>query len=84
MTNRRTFLLGLGTALAAPAVVRASSLMKIWVPPKPKLSYLQPVVYMKSRMFFVVNNGPEPFFISAPFNAWRGSVQPGEKKVIQL
>lgn len=37
MTDRRTFLLGLGTALAAPAVVRASSLMKIWVPPAPQL-----------------------------------------------
>lgn len=37
MTNRRSFLLGLTTALAAPAVVRAESLMKIWVPPAPKL-----------------------------------------------
>ncbi len=36
-TTRRAFLLGLGTALAAPAVVRADSLMKLWVPPAPKL-----------------------------------------------
>lgn len=32
--KRRSFLLGLGaSALAAPAVVRAENLMKIWVPP---------------------------------------------------
>jgi hypothetical protein len=37
MTSRRSFLLGLGTALAAPAIVRAESLMKLWVPPAPKL-----------------------------------------------
>lgn len=37
MTSRRAFLLGLGAALAAPAVVRADSLMKLWVPPAPKL-----------------------------------------------
>ena len=35
--NRRSLLLGLGTVLAAPAIVRADSLMKLWVPPKPKL-----------------------------------------------
>lgn len=35
--SRRTFLLGAATALAAPAVVRAESLMKLWVPPTPKL-----------------------------------------------
>jgi hypothetical protein len=32
--NRRRFLLGAGTLLAAPAIVRAESLMKIWTPPK--------------------------------------------------
>ena len=31
MANRRSFLLGIGAALAAPAVVRAESLMKIAV-----------------------------------------------------
>lgn len=35
--NRRSLLLGLGGALAAPAVVRAESLMKLWVPPKRRL-----------------------------------------------
>lgn len=37
MTNRRAFLFGAGAALAAPALVPASSLMKLWVPPKPAL-----------------------------------------------
>lgn len=32
--NRRKFLLGAGALLAAPAIVRAESLMKIWTPPK--------------------------------------------------
>ena len=32
MTTRRSFLLGFGAALAAPAIVRADSLMKIVVP----------------------------------------------------
>jgi hypothetical protein len=31
--ERRGFLLGLGAALAAPAIVKAESLMKLWVPP---------------------------------------------------
>lgn len=31
MTNRRSFLLGIGAALAAPAIVRAESLMKVAV-----------------------------------------------------
>lgn len=40
MTSRRGFLLGLTTAFAAPAIVRAESLMKLWVPPAPKLIVL--------------------------------------------
>lgn len=36
--KRRSFLLGGGAALlAAPAVVQASSLMKLWVPPESEL-----------------------------------------------
>lgn len=31
MTNRRSFLLGIGAALAAPAIVRAESIMKVAV-----------------------------------------------------
>lgn len=33
MTSRRAFLFGAAGLLAAPAVVRAESLMKLWVPP---------------------------------------------------
>lgn len=33
--NRRAFLFGATAALAAPAVVQAEALMKLWVPPKP-------------------------------------------------
>ena len=33
MTNRRGFLTGFSTLLAAPAIVRAESLMKLWAPP---------------------------------------------------
>ena len=32
MTNRRAFLLGIGAALAAPAIVRAESIMRVVVP----------------------------------------------------
>lgn len=38
MTSRRAFLLGLTSALAAPAIVRADSLMKLWVPAKVPLT----------------------------------------------
>lgn len=34
--TRRSLLVGFGAALAAPAIVRAESLMKLYVPPKPK------------------------------------------------
>lgn len=33
MTSRRAFLFGATAALAAPVIVRAESLMKLWVPP---------------------------------------------------
>lgn len=33
MITRRSMLLGLGAALAAPAIVKADNLMKLWVPP---------------------------------------------------
>lgn len=37
MIARRNMLMGIFAAASAPAVVRASSMMKIWVPPEPKL-----------------------------------------------
>lgn len=39
MITRRSMLLGIGAALAAPAIVRADSLMKLWVP-KPTVDEL--------------------------------------------
>ncbi len=36
MTTRRLFLRAGAAALAAPAIVRASSIMKIWTPPAPR------------------------------------------------
>lgn len=35
--NRRSLLLGLGAAFAAPAIVKAESLMNLWVPAKPRV-----------------------------------------------
>ncbi len=45
MTSRRSFLFGLGAALAAPSIVRADSLMRI-LAPKPEIiiPYLEPVL----------------------------------------
>lgn len=37
MTTRRGFLGAILAAAAAPAIVRTESLMKIWVPPAPKI-----------------------------------------------
>lgn len=37
MIGRRGFLLGMGAALAAPSIVKAEGLMKLWVPTKPQL-----------------------------------------------
>lgn len=56
--NRRSLLLGLGTALAAPAIVRAESLMKLWVPPAPKLLLYvdpNPVIGIFERFDALVN-----------------------------
>lgn len=55
--QRRGFLLGLGTALAAPAVVRASSLMKLWVPLAPELLYIDPnpVIGIVERFDALIN-----------------------------
>ena len=47
MTNRRSFLFGAASALAAPAVVRADSLMKLFVP---KAEVLLPTSYTMERI----------------------------------
>lgn len=64
-TNRRTFLKGLGILGAAPAIVHAENIMKIWTPPKDiilpqsldfKVPTGQPGYYTLS---FHLNNGTE-------------------------
>lgn len=37
MITRRGLITGIAAALAAPAIVKADSLMKLWVPPEPKI-----------------------------------------------
>ncbi len=54
MTSRRAFLLGAATALAAPAIVPASSLMKLWVPPAPALVTYPEVVELTLRELLAV------------------------------
>lgn len=46
--NRRSLLLGIGSALAAPSIVRAESLMKLWVPSRrfAALAHGSPSIYM--------------------------------------
>lgn len=48
MVGRRGFLIGLGAAIAAPAIVRADSLMKLWVPPAPEI--IVPRITMEQTM----------------------------------
>lgn len=52
--SRRGFLGGL---LAAPAIVRAESLMKIWVPPKEVLVPQDPRRYLAKNRNFAHNYG---------------------------
>ena len=48
--NRRNFLKGLGILGAAPAIVKAENIMKIWTPPSFKERFLQtiPSAHLKS------------------------------------
>jgi hypothetical protein len=51
MINRRGFLKGLVGAVAAPAVVKAENLMKIWVPPiKPWIRPSERIASMRAAM----------------------------------
>ena len=47
--DRRKFLQGAAALFAAPAIVKADSLMKIWVPPKPE---------------FVTFRRPNPYYVT--------------------
>jgi hypothetical protein len=63
--NRRHFLTGLGTLLAAPAIVKVASIMPVRVLPPPDfygVSYIEALVrsiqIMKERMAATVFNAP--------------------------
>jgi hypothetical protein len=49
--NRRSLLLGIGAALSAPAIVKAESLMKLWVPPKAKLIDLNSIAASTGKLY---------------------------------
>lgn len=83
--TRRSLLLGLGATLAMPAVVRAESLMKLWVPPKKIIAaYGGTVYFMQGRQFFVYNGSGSPVHLSMPsdFTEWAITVDPGEQRWI--
>lgn len=68
MTTRRLFLLGAASLIAAPAVVRAESLMKIVVP-KPEI-----ITFYDSKNVWKITWGPSTEFIvrtSIPEGEWR-------------
>lgn len=83
--NRRSLLLGIGAALAAPAIVRADSLMKLWVPPKRKL-VTGAVYWTEGRQFFVYNGGEASVHLSMPTEAseWAVTIDPGERRTFML
>lgn len=45
--NRRKFLTGAAALFCAPAIVRAGSLMKIWVPPEPRIVTRNSSIYVE-------------------------------------
>jgi hypothetical protein len=54
-TNRRSFLKGLGILGAAPAIVHAENIMKIWTPPK---EIIRPAGFYKLS-FWMRENGKD-------------------------
>lgn len=83
--NRRSLLLGIGAALAAPAIVRADSLMKLWVPPKREL-LAGAVYWMQDRQFFVSTGRDALVRLSMPTAAseWAFILDPGERRTFTL
>lgn len=76
MTSRRGFLLGLGAALAAPAIVRSESLMKIAVlrdsivgldvaAPASDIVTLHEI-YLQGRVYWVTQNRIIQTFVGEP------------------
>lgn len=47
--KRRRFLKGAAALFVAPAIVRADSLMKIWVPPEPRFGYYDNVTWYSNE-----------------------------------
>lgn len=90
MVGRRAFILGLTSALAAPAIVRAESLMKLWVPPKIALVNLNeesllslilslpPGALKQPGQLFIHNHNPYPMQVMAN-GAFKFMLQPGER-----
>lgn len=78
MTSRRGFLLGLGAALAAPAVVRAESLMKI-AALRQQLNEASLLEFIASERILVV----EPAFID--FSAvWAWKLVPSGDHLVKI
>lgn len=69
MTSRRAFLFGATAALAAPSIVRAESLMKLWVP-KPKVLTAQTLLEAMER----IHNQMRPVWVRMAFSAVDGSM----------
>lgn len=100
--TRRNFLFGAtaatATLLAAPAVVRVDALMKLWVPPRPKVvlgvwdqglidvvdEYRGQVYYMQNRQFFVYNGSDSLVHMIKPTDAgeWAVTVYPGQRVLV--
>lgn len=53
-TTRRSLLVGLGCIIAAPAIVRASSLMKVKAPP----SQMQSIIEEMNRIYLSLEHEP--------------------------
>ena len=61
MTTRRGFLLGMLALGATPAIVRAESLMRIWVPPQEVLT-LDMIRAARDRL--MQDRWTEPFYVA--------------------
>jgi hypothetical protein len=57
IVSRRTFLKSAGVLLAAPAIVKAENIMKIWTPPKDDLIVYINGVYQSPGEYVQTNDG---------------------------
>lgn len=86
--NRRSLLLGLGGALAAPAIVRAETLMKLWVPKQELLTEesllrvmlsLPPSSFMTPSQVYIIRNVSKDVLTVTGLNRVPFSLAPGEQ-----